>query len=126
VGHVLSCGSYYLWKLPKLPNCPMFYATEPSDLPHANDIAAADGWVAPPAPCESYHEFVAHSRTVTAACCDDGAAPCVDGLPTVCSDACAAVLLPMQRTCNDFLAVIAMQDAVATAAATCGSGHRRV
>ena len=44
VAHVLNCGSHYLWKLPKLPFCPGFYATEPSDLPHANDIASTAGW----------------------------------------------------------------------------------
>ena len=78
---------------------------------------------APLAPCGSYPEFMAYSQTVTAACCDDPSAPCVAGLPTACSDACAAVLLPMQRACNDFLGMIAMQDTVNTAAATCGSGH---
>ena len=50
---------------------------------------------APLAPCGSYPEFMAYSQTVTAACCDDPSAPCVAGLPTSCSVACAAVLLPM-------------------------------
>ena len=45
---------------------------------------------------------MAYSQEVTVACCDDATAPCVAGLPTTCSDACADVLLPMQRACNDF------------------------
>ena len=56
-------------------------------------------------------------------CCDDASAPCVAGLPTTCSDACADVLLPMQRACNDFLAMIGMQQTINTAAAMCGGGH---
>ena len=44
VAHVVNCGSYYLWKLPKLPTCPAFYATEPSGLPHANDVASTSNW----------------------------------------------------------------------------------
>ena len=46
-------------------------------------------------PCTTYPEFMAYSQEVTAACCDDASAPCVAGLPTACSEACAnANLLP--------------------------------
>jgi hypothetical protein len=84
---------------------------------------AASSCATPLEPCTSYPEFMAYSQEVTLACCDDASAPCVAGLPTTCSDACADVLLPMQRACHDFLAMIGMQQTISTAAATCGSGH---
>ena len=71
---------------------------------------AASSCAPPLEPCTSYPEFMAYSQEVTAACCDDASAPCVAGLPTTCSDACADVLLPMQRACNDFLAMMAFPD----------------
>ena len=72
------------------------------------------------APCASYPEFVAQSAAVTAACCDDPAAPCSGtGTPSVCSTACAAVLLPMQRACADLLVMLGMQAAIDGAAANC-------
>ena len=86
------------------------------------DTAAAS-CAAPLEPCTSYPEFMAYSQEVTAACCDDASAPCVAWLPTACSDACADVLLPMQRACNDFLGNIGMQPTINAAVATCGSGH---
>ena len=86
------------------------------------DTAAAS-CPAPLEPCTSYPGFMAYSQTVTAACCDDAASPCVAGLPTACSDACSDVLMPMQLACNDFLGMIGMQDTINAAAATCGGGH---
>ena len=84
---------------------------------------AARSCPSPLEPCTSYPEFMAYSQEVTVACCDDASAPCVAGLPTACSDGCAAVLLPMQRACNDFLEMIGMQQTINTAAAMCGDGH---
>ena len=70
-------------------------------------------------PCTTYPEFMAYSQEVTAACCDDASAPCVAGLPTACSEACADVLLPMQTSCHDFLGMIGMQETIDTAASSC-------
>jgi hypothetical protein len=85
---------------------------------------AASSCAAPLEPCTSYPEFMTYSQEVTAACCDDAAgAPCVAGMPTACSDACADVLVPMQQACSEFLGMIGMQDTVNAATATCGGGH---
>ena len=62
---------------------------------------------------------MAYSQEVTVACCDDASAPCVAGLPTACSEACADVLLPMQTSCHDFLGMIGMQETIDTAASSC-------
>ena len=64
---------------------------------------------------------MAYSQAVTAPCCDDVSAPCVAGLPTTCSEACADVLLPMQASCRDFLGAIGMEETVDTAAALCSA-----
>ena len=40
---------------------------------------------------------------MNAACCDDPEESCTSGVPTTCGRGCAAVLLPMQRVCADFL-----------------------
>jgi hypothetical protein len=40
---------------------------------------------------------------VDAACCDDRGEACAGGMPSTCGPGCAAVLLPMQRACADFL-----------------------
>eukprot|EP01050_Picozoa_sp_SAG11_P033203 SAG11_NODE_11165_length_779_cov_2.610294_1_plen_143_part_01 len=68
-----------------------------------------------------YPEFLAHSREVTAACCDEASESCdgPTGIPTTCGAACAAVLLPMQRECADFLATIGLLDTVDAVAAEC-------
>ena len=79
-----------------------------------------DGEGGTDAPCATYPELMAQSATVTAACCDDPAAPCSGtGTPSACSTACAAVLLPMQRACADFLVTIGMQAAIDSVVATC-------
>ena len=44
-----------------------------------------------------------YADAVDAACCADPRGACADGLPTACGRGCAAALLPMQRTCADFL-----------------------
>lgn len=84
--------------------------------------AAATECPLPQEPCTNYPEFVAYSQQVTEACCNERE-PCVAGLPTVCNDVCADVLLPMQRACSDFLNTIGMAQTINTAVATCGSGH---
>ena len=53
--------------------------------------------VRPPSPpsCTG-SEFITRTHTVSDACCDETLHPCISGLPTACTSACAEVLLPMQ------------------------------
>jgi hypothetical protein len=54
-------------------------------------------------PCNTMAEFVSHSQHATRECCGDPTAPCVDGMPTVCSAACAGVVLSMRDQCGAFV-----------------------
>ena len=71
------------------------------------------------ASCSGFPEFSVLSQGVTAACCGAGAECPPGGIPTTCTKACAAVLLPMQAACADVLAEIGMAETVAAAVATC-------
>lgn len=64
-------------------------------------------------------EFLARTAAISAACCDDGAHPCVSGLPTTCTTACATVLLPMQRDYASMVTMMGLNDVIDTAAAEC-------
>jgi len=50
-----------------------------------------------PAPsCATLQQFMAKAQAVTAACCTESS-PCPSGgIPAVCTEECAAILLPMQ------------------------------
>jgi hypothetical protein len=63
-------------------------------------------------------EFKPISDEVTAACCTD-ASTCEGGFPSACDEACAEVLLPMQRECAAVLDMIQMAETVAAAAVKC-------
>jgi hypothetical protein len=77
----------------------------------------------PPPPCTSFAEFGVYSHAVTEACCSDDA-PCANGVPSTCSQACEDVLLPMQRACAEFEIVMPdVQDAMDAAAAMCANTH---
>ena len=46
--------------------------------------------------CATLQQFMAKAQAVTAACCTESS-PCPSGgIPTVCTEECAAILLPMQ------------------------------
>ena len=87
--------------------------------------AAAATCPLPAEPCTNFPEFTTYNMhmVVTAACCDAPGAVCVGGLPTTCTPGCGEVLVPMQRACADFLAMIGMADTVGAAVASCGSSH---
>ena len=72
-----------------------------------------------PASCSGFPEFSVLSQGVTAACCGAGVECPPGGIPTTCTEACAAVLLPMQAACANVLAEIGMAETVAAAVATC-------
>ena len=67
----------------------------------------------------STEEFSIYSDIVNQACCSEGAACPPGGIPTSCTADCAAVLLPMQATCAEFLSLIGMTATVDAAVATC-------
>ena len=54
--------------------------------------------VAPPAAaqCADFDAFVAMSAPLNSACCEGAGADCTAGMPNVCTEGCAAVLLPMR------------------------------
>lgn len=52
-----------------------------------------------PVSCASFPEFLAFIQTVTDSCCTTGVECPPGGIPTRCTAACAAVLLPMQELC---------------------------
>ena len=79
----------------------------------------SDGTATLPASCASFPEFTIYSDIVNQACCSDGAACPPGGIPTSCTADCAAVLLPMQATCANFLALIGMAATVDAAVANC-------
>jgi hypothetical protein len=82
------------------------------------DVTCHDTPGAPTASCSSGPEFMSRSQAVTDTCCNEEH-PCVSGLPTTCSRACAAVLLPMQTDCASFATMMGLQDVIDTAAAEC-------
>ena len=67
-------------------------------------------------------EFQAMLEPVNADCCDEPAEDCSSGYPATCNVDCAAVLLPLQAACADFLGGMGMkpvQERIDTAAANC-------
>jgi len=75
--------------------------------------------------CSDVSEFIAASDSVTVACCDEPS-ECQQDMPTTCNADCAAVLLPMQRACADFMAgagaaMAGAQTLIDAAAAECPS-----
>ena len=54
--------------------------------------------------CSTYDEFVAVFAPVNTKCCDEPTEDCSAGFPATCNEGCAAVLLPAQAACEDFLA----------------------
>ena len=75
-----------------------------------------------PIPCSSMPEFQAVLDPVNKECCDEPAEDCSSGYPARCNDDCAAVLLPVQAACADFLhgaGLKPVKKAIATAAAQC-------
>jgi len=81
--------------------------------------------------CSSTDEFAAVFAPVNTECCDEPAEDCSAGFPATCNEGCAAVLLPAQVACAEFmttggLAMAATKQLVDRAAALCpgsGSGH---
>ena len=47
---------------------------------------------------------------VNAACCDEPDEDCSSGFPATCNAGCAALLLPLQAACADFLASVSMRE----------------
>eukprot|EP01046_Picozoa_sp_COSAG06_P040603 COSAG06_NODE_4934_length_3850_cov_14.047187_2_plen_450_part_00 len=72
-----------------------------------------------PTSCADFGEFSIFSDLVTATCCVAGVDCPPGGIPTSCTAACAAILLPFQQTCASFLAMIGMVDTVSQAVETC-------
>ena len=87
---------------------------------HCTAPPTSDGTATLPASCASFPEFTIYSDIVNQACCSEGAA-CPPGspIPTSCTADCAAVLLPMQATCANFLALVGMAATVDAAVANC-------
>eukprot|EP01052_Picozoa_sp_SAG31_P031386 SAG31_NODE_3318_length_4420_cov_2.018051_4_plen_690_part_00 len=92
------------------------------------DTSPTDGNVSPGGAdrlsCSSGDEFAAIMGPVTDACCDDPVEDCPGGLPSSCDAECAAVLLPVQAACEDFLAAgglsyAPMKAIIDTAASLC-------
>ena len=82
--------------------------------------------------CGSNDQLGAALVPVNAACCDEPTEDCSSGYPASCNPGCAAVLLPVQMACEDFLreggartAVVRqlLEDAAARCPAAGGSGH---
>ena len=59
-----------------------------------------------PTSCGSFPEFSTFSSMVNAACCSDGVECPPGGIPTSCTEACAAILIPMQQTCAGAHAIL--------------------
>ena len=86
----------------------------------------------PPLPaCSSNDEFAAAFAPANVECCDGPTEDCSAGFPATCDAGCAAVLLPAQAACEDFLAAGGMlmagtKSQIDAAAARCpggGGGH---
>eukprot|EP01051_Picozoa_sp_SAG22_P011446 SAG22_NODE_1102_length_5560_cov_44.363120_2_plen_688_part_00 len=53
--------------------------------------------------CENVADFAQAAAAVTAACCDESGETCENGLPSVCTEDCEAVLIPMRAACLPFV-----------------------
>ena len=80
-----------------------------------------------PNDCTTVDECNAYAARVTAECCDEPTESCASGIPKTCNAGCAAVLLPMQASCSDFLSGLIyrqLKSTIDAAAASCpGGGH---
>ena len=80
--------------------------------------------------CSSLDEMNAALAPVNVECCDEPTEDCSSGYPATCNAGCAALLLPVQAACDDFLAASGLKpikNLIDAAAATCpaagGQGH---
>jgi hypothetical protein len=78
--------------------------------------------------CSSNDEFAAAFAPVNVECCDEPTEDCTAGFPATCNAGCAALLLPAQAACDDFLAAGGIPMAgtkalIGKAAAKCPGGH---
>ena len=67
-------------------------------------------------------EFQAVLDPINTECCDEPTEDCSSGYPATCNADCAAVLLPVQAACADFLhgaGLKPVKKAIDTAAAQC-------
>ena len=85
------------------------------------DAAAA---VCPAAPeCSDYNALERLTNDVNHECCDGPNQDCASGFPSTCNAACAAVLLPMQAACAEYLSstplLAGAKDSIDAAAALC-------
>ena len=79
--------------------------------------------------CSSNDEFNAVFNPINVECCDEPTEDCTSGFPATCNAGCAALLLPAQAACDDFLAaggvlLAGAKVAIDKATAKCpGGGH---
>ena len=81
--------------------------------------------------CSNNDEFADVFAPVNVECCDEPSEDCSAGFPTTCNEGCAALLLPAQAACEDFLiggglVMGPVKKLIDHAAALCphsGSGH---
>ena len=99
----------------------------PTNHPHGKPPSGSGGALS----CSSNDEFAAAFAPVNVECCDGPTEDCSAGFPATCDAECAAVLLPAQAACEDFLAAGGMlmagtKSQIDAAAARCpggGGGH---
>jgi hypothetical protein len=72
-----------------------------------------------PQTCTTFPDFNVFADIVTTVCCSEGVVCPPGGMPTACTADCATVLLPMQRKCGDFLALVGMAATVDEVIADC-------
>eukprot|EP01052_Picozoa_sp_SAG31_P040615 SAG31_NODE_5924_length_2255_cov_3.889610_1_plen_206_part_00 len=98
---------------------------------NAHDENAAHTHASPSATsklsCGSIDEFESTMAPVTVECCDEPTEDCSTGIPSSCNAGCAALLLPAQAACEDFLigggiAMAGTKAIVDRAAAQCPQG----
>ena len=73
--------------------------------------------------CTNADELQTCSDAVTNECCDEPSEDCSSGEPASCNSGCAAVLVPMQEACDDYLKsgpyLAPVRNALASAADNC-------
>jgi hypothetical protein len=78
--------------------------------------------------CSTQDEFQSCANLLNAACCGSDGSLCTAGVPTSCSTACAAAVLPTLQACGTYLSTAgwgmqAVSLAFNTMATLCESGH---
>jgi hypothetical protein len=117
--------------LPLQAACADFLAASPMLAPVKATIDTAAATCPLPLPaCTDYNDMNTLLTPLNSECCDEPSEDCSSGYPATCNSGCAALLLPLQAACADFLVASPMlapvKAAIDTAAATCpasGSGH---